>query len=352
MAPNPVITSVTWPRSPKEAGVKCKTDVTYRNDGTDGEVFSRIVDDSGNVLTTLTSSVAAGEISTDSLYFAMPSHDITIYAQVGVDSTVTSQKGPKTIEIGHPKADLLAATGPDSAYAGDAITLGIKVKNISSCTGQIWGQIYDRDTGTKVRNWVKYLAAGGTHEWIGSFTMPNKNWRLAYLVGHYENSSAIEDERTTKTITLKTTEPKGSIVSYDAPASATPGDTVTVSATAKNIGTGSGTFRFRLQDRDENVDVDSTSWFTLSAGLSSPIKTLSGTMPDRDWNLKLLLERTLPTGAIVIDDEKTFTAVNIVNWWDAIRAWWNSLEWWQKTLLVGTPIVGATVIVAKPYKKR
>ena len=50
MAPNPTIISVTWPSSPKDEGQRLRTDITYRNDGTDGEVFSRVVDSTGVIL--------------------------------------------------------------------------------------------------------------------------------------------------------------------------------------------------------------------------------------------------------------------------------------------------------------
>lgn len=98
MAPNPRITSVAWPSSPKETGDQCGVTVYYRNDGSDGDMFSRVVDSAGNVLDSYTSSIAAGETSADSLYFNMPSRDITIYAQVGTSTTVTDQRGPYPIE--------------------------------------------------------------------------------------------------------------------------------------------------------------------------------------------------------------------------------------------------------------
>ncbi len=146
-------------------------------------------------------------------------------------------------------------------------------------------------------------------------------------------------------------EAKGFIVVYTRPNSATPGDTVTIWVqNVQNIGTGSGSFRLRLIDKDENVEVDSTSWFTLAAGASTS-KTLTGTMPDKDWNLTLILERTLPTGAVAVDDEKKFTAINIVNWWDAIRAGWNSLAWWQKALIV-TGSTGGLIGGASLWNKR
>ena len=140
-------------------------------------------------------------------------------------------------------------------------------------------------------------------------------------------------------------EGKGSIIAYTPPGPALRGDTVTVSATAKNIGTDSGIFQFRLRDADG--DVDSTDWFPLVAG-GTWTKTLTGIMPDRDWDLTLILERLISTGTAAVDDEKKFTAVNTVNWWDAIKTRWNGLTGWQKALIVTAPlgsvILGGAII--------
>ncbi len=144
-------------------------------------------------------------------------------------------------------------------------------------------------------------------------------------------------------------EAKGSIVSYTPPGSTRPGDTVSVSVTAKNIGTGSGIFMLQLIDRDENTIIDSTGWFTLAEG-GSATKTLTGTMPDRDWNLKITLERQIPTGAVTVD-EKNLTAVNTVNWWTTIKTRWNNLTRWQKTLMV-TGTTGGLIAGASLYKTK
>jgi len=93
------------------------------------------------------------------------------------------------------------------------------------------------------------------------------------------------------TCTFEEPEPaKGIIDSYDYPPKATPGTTVTVTATAKNTGETQGTFQLCLIDRDENIDIDSTEPFTLTAGTSTT-KNLSTIMPSRDLNLRLALER-------------------------------------------------------------
>ncbi|GAI20212.1 unnamed protein product, partial [marine sediment metagenome] len=143
---------------------------------------------------------------------------------------------------------------------------------------------------------------------------------------------------------------KGSIVNYNAPSSAIPGDTVTITVEAKNIGTESGTFRLRLIDRDLNVEVDASNWFTLTPGSSVKGLSLSGIMPDKDWNLRLDLEREIPTG-VVIDDQKTFTAINIVSWWDSLRARWNGLAGWQKGIVLTTSVGGVIIGGASTLKK-
>ena len=241
-----------------------------------------------------------------------------------------------------PDGEIFDFRIPITAKEGDDVSPGVGIRNNGEQSGTFNLEIVDIETHVVEFTGVKTIAGGSTG-WIYPVTefMPGKDWKLQAQIRH--NTSW--DDYKQKTIALEVAE--GSITSYVAPASRLPGDTVTVSATAKNIGTGSGSFRLRLRDRDENVDVDTTTWFTLSAG-SSTTKTLSGIMPGRDWNLSLLLERTLPTGAIALDDEKKFTAINIINWWAAVRAWWNGLETWQKVLVVtgslGTVIIGGMTL--------
>ncbi|GAG83830.1 unnamed protein product, partial [marine sediment metagenome] len=161
MAPNPTITSVTWPGSPKEEGQRLRTDISYRNDGTDGELFSRVVDDRGVVLDSFVSSVAAGEICTDSVRFYMPAHDVTIYAQVGVGSTVTSEKGPKTIYLSEPTPtphiDSVTIKAPSSAEKNVSFTLSGTVKDqYGSGMRNVSVKLYDNGSyfGTETTNSV------------------------------------------------------------------------------------------------------------------------------------------------------------------------------------------------------
>lgn len=62
-----------------------------------------------------------------------------------------------------------------------------------------------------------------------------------------------------------------------------------------------------------------------------------------------------------IDDTRPFTVIITEpppppeippTLWERITEAWNNLEGYQKALIVATPIMGATVIIAKPYKKR
>ncbi len=97
--PAPGITAVAWPGSPKAQGAVCRTDISYSNGGGDGDFFLRVVNSAGAVLASIIQSVAAGETGTVILSFSMPASDIIIYAQVGVGTAVTDQRGPHTIEV-------------------------------------------------------------------------------------------------------------------------------------------------------------------------------------------------------------------------------------------------------------
>ena len=241
-----------------------------------------------------------------------------------------------------PDGEIFDLRVPITAKEGDDVSPGVGIRNNGQQSGNFKLEIKDIETGTIEFTGTKTIAGGSTG-WIYPATkpMPGKNWKLQAQIRH----NTAWDDYLPKTITLEVA--KGSITSYDAPASALPGTTVNILTTAKNMGTGSGNFRLTLTDRDTNAELDSTNWFTLAAG-GSTTKTLSEVMPVRDWNLKLILERVLPTGAVAIDDEKKFTAINIVDWWTRFKAWWNGLTRWQKALLVagtagGTVLGGMTV---------
>ncbi len=97
--PQPLITGVVWPTSPKTQGAPCLTQVEFQNIGGDGSIFGRIVDDTGAVLVTLTFSVIAGETGTVNLSFNMPGNDVTIFAQIGQAGAVLDARGPHFIEV-------------------------------------------------------------------------------------------------------------------------------------------------------------------------------------------------------------------------------------------------------------
>lgn len=126
-APIPVITGVIWPSSPKTQGSQCKTDVSYRNDGGDGTIFLRVIDSLGSILASYTSSVAAGETGTVSLYFNMHANDLVLYAQVGVGSTETDTSNPYTLEVLLTIGTSLTLSLPSSVEVGDPVAFSGKL---------------------------------------------------------------------------------------------------------------------------------------------------------------------------------------------------------------------------------
>lgn len=100
------------------------------------------------------------------------------------------------------EADLISVTCPGSAEEDEIITLGITVKNVGDAAGNLWAQIYDGDTMDVVKNWGAWFDIDQQIYFSDTFSMPGKNWYLVFRVGHYD-PGAIEDERTTRTITLE-----------------------------------------------------------------------------------------------------------------------------------------------------
>ncbi len=241
-----------------------------------------------------------------------------------------------------PQGEIFDFRVPVAARQGDSIEPGVGIRNLGEQSGTFWATVIDIDTGATLGSGSTTIAGGSTG-WIypSAFPMPPKTLNVRANIGH----DTTIDDYMDKTIPLM--EAKGTIIKYEAPASARPGDPLTISATVKNVGTDSGTFQVRVRDNDLNVDVDATGWFTM-AKEAETTKTLSGTMPDRDWNLTLLLERVLPTGAVTVDDQKTFTAINIINLWTKIKAWWNGLSGVQKAIILttslGSVIIGGTAL--------
>jgi len=188
LAPNPIITSVTWPSSPKQEGQQLKTDITYRNDGTDGDVFSRVIDSNGAILASYTSSVAAGEVSTDSLRFIMPANDITIYAQAGINSTVTSQKGPKTIAHyveAPPDLRIRNLSYPTTKIdPGTPVNINWETINRGGTLYPQWLQLIDVDTQEELHREDFTLDPDKFRVSSVNLTMPSKTWNLKLEAGY------------------------------------------------------------------------------------------------------------------------------------------------------------------------
>ncbi len=169
--PAPVITGVGWPSSPKAQGALVRTAVVYRNDGGDGDIFLRIIDSAGAVLTSLIQSVAAGETGSVILSFNMPDHDITIHAQVGVGTNPTSAAGPKTIVvllgIG---TTLTLALSPTSVDPGETVSFsGQLTRADAQPPGVQTITVIDDVSGTLKAT----VASDSNGNYSGSFTAPS-----------------------------------------------------------------------------------------------------------------------------------------------------------------------------------
>jgi len=250
------------------------------------------------------------------------------------------------------EGEISSYDAPSSTLPGDTVTVTATAKNVGSASGSFRLRLTDRDSGWiwDETDWFTLAKDASTSKDLSMF-MLSRDLNLRLSLDRDRPVGPTTDDTKSFTVTLQKEEPKGEITGFYPPSSAPPGDTVTVTATAKNIGTGTGSFRLRLRDRDENEDVDSTDWFNIVANTST-VKALSGTMPDRDWRLTLLLERTLPTAAVTIDDKRTFLTVNIDNRLAAIKAWWNGLKTWQKALIIGGSAGGIVAGGVTLYKRR
>ena len=168
-APIPVITGVIWPSSPKVKGASCKTDVSYRNNGGDGYIFLRVIDSLGVVLDSYSYSVAAGETGTVSLYFNMRASDLVLYAQVGVDSTVTDTSDPYNLEVLLTIGTTLTLTLPSSVKIGEPVAFsGRLTREDAQATGIQTIKVIDDVSGTLKAT----VSTDNNGNYSGSFNAP------------------------------------------------------------------------------------------------------------------------------------------------------------------------------------
>ena len=177
--PAPVITTVAWPGSPKSQGTSCKTNISFRNDGGDGDIFLRVVDSFGSVLESVIRSVAAGETGTISLYFNMPVSDIIIYAQVGVGIAVTDTKGPYTVEVLLTiKTSLSLTLSPTKVDPGKTVNFSGQLTRADANPTDIQTiKVRDDVSGALIAT----VSTNNVGNYSGSFTAPTKIGTFYYV---------------------------------------------------------------------------------------------------------------------------------------------------------------------------
>ncbi len=173
----PVIIGVSWPTSPKVKGASCKTDVSYRNDGGDGDIFLRVIDSLGVVLDSFTYSVAAGETGTVSLYFNMHASDLVLYAQVGVDSTVTDISDPYSLEVLLTIETSLTLSLPASVEVGASVAFSGQLTREDAQPTDIQAIVVRDDVSGTV---ITMVPTDNNGNYSGSFTAPNTKGTYYY----------------------------------------------------------------------------------------------------------------------------------------------------------------------------
>ncbi len=169
--PAPRIVGISWPGSPKAQGAICTTGITYRNDGGDGDIFLRVIDSAGNVLTSIIQSVAAGEQGTVTISFNMPNRDIIIHAQVGVGTNPTSAAGPRTITVLLAIAtSLTLSLNPATVDPGEPVNYSGKLTRADAQPPGIRTITVIDDVSGTLKATVSTDSAGN---YSGSFTAPN-----------------------------------------------------------------------------------------------------------------------------------------------------------------------------------
>lgn len=175
--PAPVITGVIWPSSPKPRGASCKNDVSYRNDGGDGDIFLRVVDSLGTVLASSVSSVAAGEVGTVSMYFNMPASDLIIFAQVGVGTTIMDTSDQYSLEVLLTIDTTLTLTLPASAEIGAPVDFSGKLTRADAEPTGVQSIIVRDDVSGTLIATVQTSANGN---YSGSFNAPTMKGTYYY----------------------------------------------------------------------------------------------------------------------------------------------------------------------------
>lgn len=120
----------------------------------------------------------------------------------------------------YPKADIVELVAPDSASAGDSVTVSYTIHNAGDAEGMIWVDMAADDIS--LASYREKLAPCRKDSRTATFTMPNKTVKIIAAAGHYEDDKKIEDDRVEKVVELKAPPPppekailQGSVVDYE-----------------------------------------------------------------------------------------------------------------------------------------
>jgi hypothetical protein len=214
--------------------------------------------------------------------------------------------------LGSSKGEIVTPRYPVSANEGDEIDVSAVVKNTGDDTYKVYvklknpeGKTIDTEPDVSIIGGVS-LKPGETKT-ISLTTrgatklrwkMPGYNWNLSMELWKYSFWGADTLLHTRSfTVALDKAKEGGKIVSIkNYPASAKKGENISVTAVVKNTGTKTSELRVYLQDVDtgRTMDKSPTPYKRVAPGgtveiVSSTASNPLYSMPNRDWNMRLVL---------------------------------------------------------------
>jgi flagellin-like protein len=275
--------------------------------GASGVAVVRVLDSSGNVASSASVSLSAGQRTDVSLSVVLPPASGNYqWRIVAINSATGNQDDARTVLVQvvtyTPVFYIASYTGNITGAVSSRQLFNVTVTNSGNATGTVRVRVLDQ-AGNTVNSTVLAVSPGASVATSLALTLPSSGGTYSWTVQAVDNATGTIHDSKPITVRAVVYQPKFSIQSYNTSITGAAGSKQKIVVAVANTGNTTGAVQVNIIDNNGNT-VNSTQ-LTLAPGINTTttiyiaLPTSTGTYT---WKIQALNLNTTR-----VDDEKTFT---------------------------------------------